>query len=201
MHETEGDKYKMWGAISQISNGYKTNHLKNNSIKELIDKEGNAISSPKPMANLLNDYFNNIGNSLAKKLPLRGNPMNFMKKDIQNSIFLFNTSVEEVYKLINKLSIKKSSGPDGVTGYLLKVTQHVIVPVITDLFNKCLHDGVFPEVFKTAQIVPLFKEGDASSPNNYRPISLLSQIGKTFERILHDRLYKFLQKNKVLCLN
>ena len=201
VHETEGDKYKMWGAISQISNGYKTNHLKNNSIKELIDKEGNAISSPKPMANLLNDYFNNIGNSLAKKLPLRGNPMNFMKKDIQNSIFLFNTSVEEVYKLINKLSIKKSSGPDGVTGYLLKVTQHVIVPVITDLFNKCLHDGVFPEVFKTAQIVPLFKEGDASSPNNYRPISLLSQIGKTFERILHDRLYKFLQKNKVLCLN
>ena len=121
-------------------------------------------------------------------------------EEVLNSMFLFLTSNEEVYKLINNL-LKKSPGPDGITGYLLKMTQNVIIPILTDLFNKCMKDGVFPDIFKNAKITPLFKEGDETKANNYRPISLLSQVAKLFERILHKRLYKFLQKNKVLCIN
>ena len=103
-----------------------------------------------------------------------------MRTDVLNSMFLSLTSHEEIHKLINNL-LKKSPGPDGITGYLLKMSQDVIIPIFTDLFNKCMRDGVFPDVFKNAQITPLFKDGDETETNNYRHISLLSQIAKLFE--------------------
>ena len=46
--------------------------------------------------------------------------------------------------------------------------------------------------------MPIFKEGDANEPNNYRPISLVPLFGKIFEKIVKGRLYSFLPKNKVL---
>ena len=56
------------------------------------------------------------------------------------------------------------------------------------------NQGVFPTILKTANLIPIHKKGDKLDCNNYRPISLLSNISK----ILHIRLANFLRKNKLL---
>ena len=76
---------------------------KNDFIKELVDNEGNVITDQKEMANLLNSYFNNIGDDLEKKLPKGDNPLLHVRKDVLNSMFLSLTSHEVIHKLINNL--------------------------------------------------------------------------------------------------
>ena len=58
--------------------------------------------------------------------------------------------------------------------------------------------GFFPEIQKTAKVIPIFKKGDQQDCNNYRPISLLSNVGKIIEKLVHKHLFKFLNNNDCL---
>ena len=72
-----------------------------------------------------------------------------------------------------------------------------MTPFLTHIFNRCMTEGIYPNYLKEAQIVPLYKplykSGDSTICSNYRPISLLLQFNKIFEKLLHDRLYCYLQ--------
>ena len=69
---------------------------------------------------------------------------------------------------------------------------------LCDLFNKSLKSGIFPDDWKCARVIPLFKQGDASDLNNYRPISVISVVAKVFERIVYDQLYNFLSTEGII---
>ena len=73
-----------------------------------------------------------------------------------------------------------------------------ITPYLEILFNCCIYNGIFPDAFKIAQVIPLFKGGDKEDANNYRPISLLPAIGKLFEKLLSHRLTNHLNSNDIL---
>ena len=64
--------------------------------------------------------------------------------------------------------------------------------------NESLKSGTFPQVLKAARVVPIYKSGKKSIRENYRPISVLSVLSKIFERVVHERLYNFMDKNKLL---
>ena len=64
--------------------------------------------------------------------------------------------------------------------------------------NESLKSGTFPQVLKAARVVPIYKAGKKSIRENYRPISVLSVLSKIFERVVHERLYNFMDKNKLL---
>ena len=66
------------------------------------------------------------------------------------------------------------------------------------IFNKSLALGQFPKQWKHAHVIPIFKKGDNSSPENYRPVSLLSCIGKIFERVVFKYVYNYLHENDLL---
>ena len=57
---------------------------------------------------------------------------------------------------------------------LLIATVDIITEPLTILFNRCLNEGIFPNIWKIAQVTPLHKKGPENLCNNYRPISLLS---------------------------
>ncbi|KAL7289445.1 hypothetical protein TKK_0016640 [Trichogramma kaykai] len=81
----------------------------------------------------------------------------------------------------------KSPGADRVIPEALK-NALVILPEITDLFNKCLASGKIPSVWKKGVVISILKpEKDEILAKSYRPICLLSLIGKTFERLIIDR--------------
>ena len=69
------------------------------------------------------------------------------------------------------------------------------------LFNNSLSECIFPECFKTAKIVHIFKSGDSNSIANYRPISMLPFLSKMFEKLMCARLDSYLKSNNILCAN
>ena len=66
------------------------------------------------------------------------------------------------------------------------------------LMNRSFHEGIFPDIWKLADVIPIFKKGDKSEPSNYRPVALLSCIGKLQERIGFKNMYTFLIDNNLL---
>ena len=66
------------------------------------------------------------------------------------------------------------------------------------LMNRSFEEGIFPDIWKIANVIPIFKKGDKSQPSNYRPVALLSCIGKLQERIVFKNMYNFLLDNNLL---
>ncbi len=69
---------------------------------------------------------------------------------------------------------------------------------LTFTINTSLTTGVFPQVWKHALVIPLFKKGDQESVNNYRPISLLPVLSKIVEKIVSNQLSDFLLNHNLL---
>ena len=191
---------KLWQTFNKIS---KRKKGKKPDITQLVDEEGKKINDPKEIANTLNLHFNQIGEKMANKIKEGRNydPLKCILKSPTQSLFLSPTVVEEVLKIIKKIDVNKACGPDKITGYLIKITKDVISPILTDLLNICFRTGVFPNCLKTAEIIPLYKEGKKEKATNYRPISLLPQIGKIFEKVIASRMTKFFDKHQLLVQN
>jgi len=81
---------------------------------------------------------------------------------------------------------------------LLKALKEEITLPLTTAINKSLESGIFPDKFKIANVVPIFKAKDKQEFSNYRPISLLSNVSKLLEKIVHRRLYKFMNDSNIL---
>jgi hypothetical protein len=86
-----------------------------------------------------------------------------------------------------------SPGYDNVNGLIFKGALPIIIVTVTKLFNLCLKKSIFPATFKTAIVVPIAKVSDPQNDGDYRPISLLLVISKVFERVIHDKLYPFIE--------
>jgi hypothetical protein len=91
-----------------------------------------------------------------------------------------------------------SSGYDGISTKLLKISSSFISSPLTYICNKSISLGIFPDRLKYAVVKPLFKEGDRSSISNYRPISMLSSYSKVFEKVTYNQLQEHLCKYSIL---
>ena len=92
----------------------------------------------------------------------------------------------------------KSSGIDEISSKLCKDAFMVLGHQLVHLFNCSLNSGVFPEKWKIAKIIPLFKGGDREFVGNYRPVSLLPLPGKLLEKIVHKKVVKFWEDKNFL---
>ena len=66
------------------------------------------------------------------------------------------------------------------------------------LFQLSPEKGVFPDDLKVAKVTPIYEAGDNSDISNYRPISVLPCFSKILERLIYNRLYKYLKENNIL---
>ena len=66
------------------------------------------------------------------------------------------------------------------------------------IFNQSIRSGIFPREWKCAKVIPLFKEGNHSDLNNYRPISIVPIVAKVFERIIYDQVCSYLTENNLI---
>ena len=191
------NKKKLWESIYEIGNFRKRKSL---DIK-CLTKDGIDHRDPVDIANCLNNHFNSIGHEMAEKFQNQHtNETNFSSNfpDPIESVYFGITTADELLKLIRNLKTNKAPGSDGINNYFIKKTQHILAPILADLFNECMSKGYFPSALKIASIVPLHKGGPKKFPTNYRPISLLPQFGKLFEKIIESRLSKFLEKHKLI---
>ena len=164
------------------------------TIPPLLEND-NLVSEDDRKADIFNNYFASIA-SLDHSEPLPKLPDFQFLTDarIQN----IQTSELEVQRLLSKLNVHKSTGPDAIGNWVLKHCSSSLCKPLTALFNKSLSDGIFPSVWKQANVCPVFKKGSKSDKSNYRPISLLSNMSKILEKIVYKRLYEYLTDNDLL---
>lgn len=80
---------------------------------------------------------------------------------------------------------------------LKEISEYIVEP-LTYIINRSLETGAFPAAFKLAVIKPLYKSGDKQKVSNYRPISLISNLAKIYEKILKIRICSYLKKNNII---
>jgi len=107
-------------------------------------------------------------------------------------------TTDEVKRAIQELKQNKASGPDLVSNRLLLKSKESMAKLLTDFFNKCLDKERFPKCWKTANVTPIFKKGQSDLCSNYRPISLLSCVGKLFERCVQKHILNYLTSNHII---
>ena len=93
------------------------------------------------------------------------------------------------------MKCKKKVSEGDITNEIIKCCSPIVENYIAIAFNKCIHEKTYPKCFETAKVIPLHKKGDKTDPSNYRPISLLSSLGKVFEKLFHERMVKFCKEN------
>lgn len=104
-----------------------------------------------------------------------------------------------IQKIVSKLKIRKAPGIDGITNILLKKLPVRAIEVLANIVNVCTDLCYFPNRFKIARVIPLLKQGkDSKCVASYRPISLLSSVGKIFERIIFVELNDFVTDKTII---
>ena len=144
-------------------------------------------------ANCLNDYFASIStlNDAETQLPP-------FTKLTDNSLFQINCTELEIEYIIEVLNPNKASGDDGISHTMLKGVSKTVSKPLCILTNKSFHEAIFPDIWKLANVILIFKKGDKSQPSSYRPVALLSCIGKLHVRIVLKNMYNVLIDNNLL---
>ena len=118
----------------------------------------------------------------------------------ESSPFLSDIHIteEQVFGHLSTIDISKASGPDEVGARFLKSAARELCKHLAQLFNKSLQTSTFPDIWKIASVVAVFKNGVKELIQNYRPISLLSIIGTSMERCVFKHLYNYLVESHLI---
>ena len=194
--QSKGNPRKTWQTFNELT----SRRVNNTTVKELKLND-TIISNSSELSDAFNDHFSTIGPRLANEIPLtaENNSSYINNIKVNNNNFSFSsTNCSIVFSHLNKLCRSKATGLDNISAKIVRECADLISVSLCDLFNKSLVSGIFPDDWKCARVTPLFKEGEPSDLNNYRPISVISVIAKVFERIVYDQLYNFLTNEDII---
>ena len=108
------------------------------------------------------------------------------------------TDEKEIEQKIKEMKENNIFCPNSIRTKILKVHSKTLSKPLAELINLSLNQGKFPTILKIAKVIPIHKRGDKSECDNYKPISLISNISKLIEKTAYERLYSFLQKERLL---
>ena len=178
---------KSWSLIKEVINKNKSQKM---NTQFIIGNK--STSDPSTISNSFNKHYVNVGPNLAKDIPnSTKDPLSYIKCSNLHTIVLESASEEEVCRIIRSLK-ESCAGHDGIHAKVVKQTYRSFITPLTHIINLSLTHGIFPDQLKTARVVPIFKAGDSSLVSNYRPVSILSIFSKIFERLVYNRIIKFM---------
>ena len=178
-----GDTWKTLNSLIRWKNTHGLNH-ENTSKDETVNHNGSRVSSPSVIAEVFNNYFSNVASNLDVNIPHSNiSPLNFLGAPVENSFFCPPFNTEEIVNLIHRQK-NKSADLMNIPVFIYKNIAPIISPTDSMVFNNSLSEGNFPECFKSAKIIPIFKSGDSNSTVNYWPISMLHFLSKIFRNWL-----------------
>ena len=184
--ETKTKPKEWWSLAKQIMGNSKT------STFPAMTSEGQIYDTDEGKADLFNNYFLGV-----TRLP--NDPDNLPEPEVlnltENTLEDITITEQDVTDILKILKTDKAYGPDGISPRVLKEIRPQITTVLTKIFNMSLLKGVFPALWKKANVIPIFKSAEQFIASNYRPISLLPTIAKVFEKIIFKYLYNFFRDN------
>lgn len=197
------------GKIMNAKNKVKTTwSLINSEVGKQSSLNGNIklfhqskyITDPMTISETFNSFFINAVNNLTMPNNVTTNSrrvllnLNTVKKPFQFSI----VSEEEIKNIILSFENKYSAGYDEIPITVIKVALPFICSPLTHIINHSLTSGIFPEKFKIARVIPIFKKGNLEDIKCYRPVSILSVFSKILEKVVYNQFNHYLEANKLL---
>nr|KAG5698663.1 hypothetical protein BaRGS_022551 [Batillaria attramentaria] len=193
----EKDTGKLWRLTKSLNEDTTTTN------RTTVLKEDDTLYTGKKAANLLADVFEmestikvppqrkkEVATQLHNRLKEQTTPTTAMTSDL---------SLAELNDAIRRLKTKKAPGKDGICNEMIKHLGPAARRKLLELFNQSWKTGIFPSAWKEATIIPIRKkEKDPAKKTSYRPISLLSCLGKTLERMINKRLMWHLESNNLI---
>ena len=188
---------KAWRLLDNLSGSNKKTN------PQPIKRNGNLTSCPKKKAGIFNKTFSKINRS-SKKTRLDKALWKLFKqkqKKTKSTIAAFEHEFTETEfnAALKRLKRCKAPGADKIKNEMIINLGFRAKRILLDFINRTWTESSLPSAWRTAIINPVLKKGKTpGDPQNYRPISLTSCIGKLAERMVNYRLYWWLEKNGVL---
>lgn len=158
---------------------------RNYDFPNCISSNDVTTNNPLEIVQFFADHFGSVYNKVNCDKP----KVQFNRTlDIGNC----DITVMDVFNSIENININLSAGPDKLPVQVLKNCKFILSYILTKLFNLSLSSGTFPSQWKTSHVTPVFKNGDKSLVNNYRPISKFCIVSKLFESIVSNKIAPFI---------
>ena len=165
---------------------YIRNLSKIKSIPRIVYLDTSTANCDESKSQLFNRYFHSVFNKPSHPIP------NYDDTQQQlNSLCSLTVTEAEVFEALSQLDTSKAVGIDGIGPRVLKHCTMSLSRPLCYLFNLSLSTGYIPQEWKTHIIIPIHKSNDHSLVNNYRPISLLSNISKVLERLIYNNVSEY----------
>ena len=193
LNEYKSNIKKSWQVKKSIINKRKYTPISNKfKDNDKIISDGNII------ANKFNNFFINVGKTLAKTIPGSNKmPLDYITNGNINKFYFSPVTENEVRNILGMIK-DSAAGWDGLKAFIMKQIKEVIVTPLVHICNLSLTTGIFPDELKIANVVPIFKSGDDMVFSNYRPVSVLPIFSKLLEGLVYNRLVESINDNKLL---
>ena len=178
---------KTWNGIKSIINVSKKSTRPVNCLS-INDKEE---TDPLTIADSFNTFFSTVAQKIENKIIKTDKHFkDYLKNPVHDSFFLRPTDPEEIKKELQKMNSHKAYGPNSIPTNILKNLSVNLSAPLSELINLSFNEGRFPKALKTASVTPVFKKGNS--------LSLTSNLSKLIEKLVHERLYFFLEMKSVI---
>ena len=149
------------------------------------------------------DHFSGLLSAQPEQTEAQKIRDSFVENNIHSCDPVFNQSFTKIdlKNAICRLKNNKSSSFDLICNEMLKIGIDTLSEPLLLLFNTIHESGIYPSQWKKDIMQPLHKSGDKSDPNNFRGITVSSNLGKLFNQLLLLRLHQFCSKNNLIEFN
>ena len=190
------DENEVWKVAKEIINPMKENNwsMKINNI---------ITDDPVEISNTFNSYFVKKIEDLKENIDptLKSDPLNKLKENLKNKKCKFElktVSIKSLKKSITQLKSKNSAGSDGLSQKQLKSGVSSLASPLQNIINASIKKGEFPSCWKEAIVTPVFKKGNKSDFENYRPVSCLPAAAKLLELVACQQTSLYMEENSLL---
>ena len=203
INESKGNSKVLWKHINELKG---KNTLKSPTCIEINDE---TCNDTKTIVNEFNKYFTQVADSIlsqsTKLLPSENYKIpNYLREYLnqrlpQNSKFEIPLITEmEVKKALKSLDESKATGNDLLAAKYLKLASNGLACHLSEIINTSITKGVFSDLWKSAKVLPIFKNGDDKDMDNYSPISILNILSKIIESHVHNAFYAYLNNHDLI---
>ena len=158
------------------------------------------VTSARLIAQHINEFFIDkvlkIREGLGSAAPNFYSCLNIMEGKACK-LSLGHVSIAKVVKLLKKLKNTKSTAVDDLDNFSVKISAEIIAQPLHHIITLSIMQCKFPTNWKFSKIVPLYKNGSLLESKNYRPVAILSPLGKILEKVIFEQLYSYFSSNKI----
>ena len=197
LSENSRNPKKTWDILREL-----TNSKNSKTMTDKIVVNNATITDETEMANEFNKFFTQAGKNISNSIdPVSKKPCDYIP-DKEICLLEFREITEHtVITTIEGMQSKVSMDASGINTKMLKYLKMEIAKPLAHIFSLSVNTGVFPSKLKTSRTIPIYKAGEHTSCDNYRPISLLSAISKILEKIVSCALVEHLEHNNLIYEN